>query len=77
MRRAVITGAGVLCSTGKNLEHYWNSLSEGICGIGEITLFDTSGFRGKPGAEVRDEYINDDLQKEKRLSRCDMLGLSA
>jgi len=75
MRRAVITGIGVVCSIGRGLEHYWDSLSSGICGIGDITLFDTSGYRGKLGAQVPDEYLHH--YAGRRLSRCDIIGLVA
>jgi 3-oxoacyl-[acyl-carrier-protein] synthase II len=47
-------------------------LGRGVCGIGGVTLFDTSGYRGKLAAEVRGIS-----SEEKRLSRCDILGLIA
>lgn len=76
MRQAVITGIGIISSIGIGKEDYWNGLASGVCGIGEIGLFDTSGFRGKLGAEARgfspDAYF--DARESRRFSRCDMLG---
>lgn len=77
--RPVITGIGIVSSIGIGKDAYWDALSRGICGIGEITLFDTSSFKGRPGAEVKgfspDRYL--DRRETRRLSRCDMLGVTA
>ncbi|MBI5073916.1 MAG: beta-ketoacyl-[acyl-carrier-protein] synthase family protein [Nitrospirae bacterium] len=79
MRTPVITGIGVVSSIAIGREFYWDALSIGKCGIGEITLFDTSGFRGKLGAQVRgfdpDDYF--ERKDSRRLSRCNMLGVVA
>lgn len=77
MRKAVITGVGVICSIGGDTGHYWDGLSRGVCGIGDVTLFDTSRYRGRPGAQVKDEYFRTMSGPERRLSRCDELGLIA
>lgn len=71
-RRAVITGIGVISSIGQGLSGYWDALCRGICGIGEVTLFDTSGYRGRLAAEVRGVHT-----EGRRLSRCDIIGLIA
>jgi 3-oxoacyl-[acyl-carrier-protein] synthase II len=71
-RRAVITGIGVITAIGRNLQEYWDSLCEGVCGIGEVTIFDTSGYPGKLAAEVKGIDSH-----RKRLSRCDILGIIA
>jgi 3-oxoacyl-[acyl-carrier-protein] synthase II len=77
MRKAVITGIGVLCSIGRDLDDFYNNLSLGKCGIGDISLFDTSGYRGRPGAQIHDDFIDPAISKGRRLSRCDVLGLMA
>jgi len=79
MRIPVITGIGVVSSIAMGREAYWDALSIGKCGIGEITLFDTSGFRGKLGAEVKGFSPEDhfDRKESRRLSRCNMLGVVA
>jgi len=79
MRTPFITGIGIVSSIAIGREAYWDALSRGRCGIGDITLFDTSGFRGRLGAEVRcfspDEHF--DRRESRRMSRCDMLGAVA
>ena len=79
MRIPVITGIGIVSSIGWGKEAYWDALSSGVSGIGEITLFDTSGFRGRLGAQVKHFSPDDhfDRKESRRLSRCDMLGAVA
>ncbi len=77
MRKAVITGIGVICSIGRDLDDYYDNLSDGKCGIGEISLFDTSGYRGKLGAQISEEFIDPTIKEGRRLSRCDVIGLIA
>jgi 3-oxoacyl-[acyl-carrier-protein] synthase II len=79
MRTPVITGIGIVSSIAVGREAYWDALSAGICGIGGITLFDTSGFRGKLGAQVKGFSPDDhfDRKESRRMSRCDMLGAVA
>jgi 3-oxoacyl-[acyl-carrier-protein] synthase II len=78
-KRVVITGLGVFCSIGKNAEKFHQSLREGRSGIGPITLFDTSKYPSKIGAEIRDYQPEKYFKKRdlKRLSRTDQLGLIA
>jgi len=52
-RRVGVTGLGVICATGHNLSHFWESLSCGRSGIAPIQSVDTSSFRFACGAEVR------------------------
>jgi 3-oxoacyl-[acyl-carrier-protein] synthase II len=78
-KRVAITGLGIFCSTGKNVEEFSRSLKEGRTGIGTITLFDTSKYPCKIGAEIRD-YRADKFfgEKElKKISRADQFGLIA
>ena len=78
-KRIVITGMGVFCSIGKNVEEFLQSLKEGRSGIGPITLFDTSKYPSKIGAEVRDYRGEEFFSKKelKRLSRTDQFALIA
>jgi 3-oxoacyl-[acyl-carrier-protein] synthase II len=78
-RRVVITGMGILCSIGENVEEFVQSLREGRTGIGPITLFDTSKYPSKIGAEIRDYQPEEFLGKKelKRLSRTDQFALIA
>ncbi len=78
-RRVAITGVGIFCSTGKNAAEYLQSLKEGLSGIGPITLFDTSKYPCKIGAEIRDYRPEEFFAKKelKRLSRTDQFALIA
>jgi len=78
-KRVVITGLGIFCSTGKNGEEFCRSLKEGKTGIGPITLFDTSKYPCKIGAEIRDYRSEEFFNKKelKKLSRTDQFGLIA
>ena len=53
MRRVVVTGMGAVTPVGNHLEEYWNSISQGICGIGPITRFDASDKKVQIAAEVK------------------------
>ena len=78
-KRVAITGLGIFCSTGKNVEEFFRSLKEGQSGIGPITLFDTSKYPCKIGAEIRDYRPEDFFKKMdlKKLSRTDQFGIIA
>ncbi|MDI7259753.1 MAG: beta-ketoacyl-[acyl-carrier-protein] synthase family protein [Thermodesulfobacteriota bacterium] len=77
--RVAIAGLGIFCSIGKNVEEFLQSLKEGKSGIGAITLFDTSKYPSKIGAEIRDYRREDWFEKKelKKLSRTDQLCLIA
>lgn len=53
MRRVVITGLGVISPIGNDVNALWNSIEEGVCGIAPITHFDTSDYKVKLAAEVK------------------------
>ena len=78
-KRVAITGLGIFCSIGKNAEEFLQSLKGGESGIGPITLFDTSKYPCKIGAEIRDYRPENFFEKKelKRLSRADQFGLIA
>jgi 3-oxoacyl-[acyl-carrier-protein] synthase II len=78
-KRVAVTGLGVFCSTGKNVKEFLQSLKEGRTGIGPITLFDTSKYPSKIGAEIRDYRPEEFFGKKelKRLSRTDQFALVA
>lgn len=54
MRRVVITGLGAVCPIGNDVDALWNSIEQGVCGISEITHFDTSDYKVKLAGEVKD-----------------------
>ncbi|MBC8570239.1 beta-ketoacyl-ACP synthase II [Zongyangia hominis] len=54
MNRVVVTGIGAVTPVGTGVAEMWKNIQAGMCGIGEITHFDTSDFDIKLAAEVRD-----------------------
>ena len=53
MRRVVVTGLGAVTPIGNNMDEYWNGLVNGVNGIAPITRFDTTEFKSKLAAEVK------------------------
>ena len=53
-RRVVVTGMGCVTPLGNDLPTFWSNLVAGKNGIGPITKFDTTDFKAKLAAEVRD-----------------------
>ena len=53
-RRVVVTGMGCVTPLGNDLPTTWRNLVDGKNGIGPITKFDTTDFKAKLAAEVRD-----------------------
>jgi len=78
-RRVAITGMGIFCSIGRNVEEFLQSLREGRTGIGQISLFDTSKYPSKIGAQITDYRPEGFFKKKelKRLSRTDQFALIA
>lgn len=53
-RRVVVTGLGAVTPVGNTVPEFWNSIRKGKVGISEITKFDTSEYKVKLAAEVKD-----------------------
>ena len=53
-RRVVVTGMGCVTPLGNDLPTFWSNLVAGKNGIGPITKFDTTDFKAKLAAEIRD-----------------------
>ena len=53
-RRVVVTGMGCVTPLGNDLPTFWANLIAGKNGIGPITKFDTTDFKAKLAAEVRE-----------------------
>ncbi len=54
MRRVVVTGLGIVSPIGNDVPTFWENIKNGVCGIGPITKFDTTDYKVKVAAEVRD-----------------------
>lgn len=78
-RRVVITGLGAITPIGKNVEETWDGIKNKKCGIDEITLFDTTEYKTKLDAEVKNydplEYF--DPKQAKRLDRSSQFAIIA
>ena len=53
-RRVVVTGMGIVSPVGSDMETAWGNLVSGFNGIGPITYFDTTNYKAKLGAQVKD-----------------------
>ncbi|NOQ87225.1 MAG: hypothetical protein GQ554_10135, partial [Deltaproteobacteria bacterium] len=53
-RRVVVTGLGVIAPLGIGKENFWDGMMSGKSAVREITDFDTSGFKTKIAAQVKD-----------------------
>ncbi|UCF43685.1 MAG: beta-ketoacyl-[acyl-carrier-protein] synthase family protein [Planctomycetota bacterium] len=52
--RVVITGMGIVCPLGHDVETVWRALLAGKSGMAKTTIFDASTFPSTFGAEVKD-----------------------
>ena len=63
MRRVVVTGLGVISPVGNTAEAFWDSLISGRSGIDFITKFDTTDYKVKIAAEVKNFDPHDYMEK--------------
>lgn len=68
-RRVVITGMGAVTPIGNTVEEFWQGIMENKVGIGPISKFDTTDFKVKLAAEVKNfdpkQYM--DFKAAKRM----------
>jgi 3-oxoacyl-[acyl-carrier-protein] synthase II len=78
-QRVVVTGMGAMTPIGNNVDTFWQNSKEGKCGIDFIKAFDTSNFKVKIGAEVKDFVPEDYIDKKeaKRMDRYCQLAMAA
>ncbi len=78
-RRVVITGMGWVTSLGDSVDQVWQSLTEGVSGIGQITRFDTERFTTKIGGQISTDWTPANIEKRelKRVDRFTAYALSA
>ncbi|MCR4838076.1 MAG: beta-ketoacyl-ACP synthase II [Eubacterium sp.] len=69
-RRVVITGMGTINPIGHNLEETWANVKAGVCGIDEIKNVDTTNFKLKLAAEVKD-YTPEEFLDKKEAKKMD------
>ncbi len=78
-RRVVVTGLGAVTPIGNTVPEFWSSIKEGKVGIGEITKFDTTDYKVKLAAEVRDFKAADrmDFKAAKRMEPFSQYAVAA
>lgn len=60
-RRVVVTGLGAVTPIGNNVKDFWAGVREGKVGIAPITKFDTTDYKVKLAAEVKDFNAKDHM----------------
>ncbi|MDP2852746.1 MAG: beta-ketoacyl-[acyl-carrier-protein] synthase family protein [Smithellaceae bacterium] len=79
-KRIVITGLGTKNAIGGDVAQFAAALRQGVCGISEIDLFDTSEFRTHKGGQIKNFDPRRSIPGEfsiKRMSRADQLSFAA
>ncbi|WAZ19580.1 beta-ketoacyl-[acyl-carrier-protein] synthase family protein [Streptomyces cinnabarinus] len=56
-RSVVVTGIGIVCSLGADVDELWKGLLSGRSGIGPVTRFDPERFRSRLAAEIDDSRV--------------------
>lgn len=74
--RIAVTGAGIICSIGRNKAEVWSSIAESRAGIGKLTAFPGETFPTDIAAEAIAE-LPIGKREAKRLSRTDLLAVIA
>jgi 3-oxoacyl-[acyl-carrier-protein] synthase II len=79
MNQVVITGVGVVTSTGSGINEFWGSLKAGKSGITSVTRFDASDIASQVASEVKDFNPEDfmDPKEVRRNDRYTQLALAA
>ncbi len=61
-KRVVVTGLGAITPIGNDVPTFWEGIKEGKIGFGPITYFDTTDYKAKLAAQVKDfkpeEYMD-------------------
>lgn len=78
-RRVVVTGLGAVTPIGNNVEEFWEGIRTGKVGIGEITRFDTTDYKVKLAAEVKDFSPKDhmDFKAARRMELFSQYAVAA
>lgn len=70
-RRVVVTGMGAITPIGKTVDEFWDNVKKGEVGIAPMTQIDTTDYKAKLAAEVKDfdpkEYM--DPKSARRMER--------
>ena len=79
VRRAVVTGIGLITPSGLEIEPFWHNVKNGISAAAPITRFDASKLPVRIAAEVKGFNLSNYLPdvKEKRLDRTIQYAVAA
>ena len=72
-RRVVITGLGAITPIGNNVDDFYAGIKEGRIGLDNISKFDTSNFRVKIAAEVKD-FAPENYMDKKAARRMELFS---
>ncbi len=78
-RRVVVTGLGAVTPIGNDVESFWTGIKEGKTGFAPITAFDTTDYKVKIAAEVKDYDPLQTIDKKsaKRMERFSQFAVTA
>lgn len=78
-RRVVITGLGTVNPTGNTTAESWAAVRRGECGVAPITAFDTTDFKIKLAAEVKnfDPAARMDKRDARKMARFTQFAVAA
>ena len=79
-KRVVITGLGTINAVARTAPAFAAALQAGRCGIGPVTVFDTTGFPTRTGGEIRAFSPHEAIPEAfygKRMSRSDVMAMAA
>ena len=78
-KRVVITGMGLVCPVGNNVEDSWANIRAGKSGIDWISLFDPELVENRVAGEVKDIDLQGRFGRRemRRMDRAQMLALVA
>ena len=77
--RVVVTGTGAITPLGNDVKSTWKNVLAGKSGVGQITVFNTTGFQTTIAAEVKDFVASEVIGKKlsKRLDKFSHYALAA
>ena len=78
-RRVVVTGLGAITPIGNSVEEFWNNVKAEKTGFAPITYFDTTDYRCKLAAQVKDfdpaQYM--DKKAARRMEQFSQFAVAA
>jgi len=77
--RIAITGVGLVSALGATRDENWRRMLAGECGVRDVTVFGTDGYRSRVAAEVDMQAVDEGVPplERRRRSRSDRIGVRA